>query len=108
MKKISMVIAVLAFFLFALSTMAYAASRAWEPNYYTLVTRTGESPYYIVGGGSGAVVATLGIFVPAGLYTYVEYKKKGARRTLKGMREARYRHRNNLRKSRGKRGTKRT
>jgi mannose/cellobiose epimerase-like protein (N-acyl-D-glucosamine 2-epimerase family) len=44
------------------------------------------------------------IVVPAGLYTYIEYKKKAARKILKGRREIRYRNRH---RKRGKRGSKR-
>ncbi|MFX1286329.1 MAG: AGE family epimerase/isomerase [Promethearchaeota archaeon] len=41
------------------------------------------------------------VFIPAGLYTYVEFKKKSARKTLKNIKRARNR------KGRGKRGAKR-
>ena len=41
------------------------------------------------------------VFIPAGLYTYVEFKKKSARKTLKNIRRTRHQ------KGRGRRGTKR-
>ncbi len=50
------------------------------------------------------------IFIPAGLYTYVEYKKRDARKILKYKREVRYQIQRGKRKtksSRGTRGTKR-
>ncbi|MHA2203063.1 MAG: hypothetical protein ACW991_05190, partial [Candidatus Hodarchaeales archaeon] len=48
----------------------------------------------------GALLFVL-IFVPAGLYTYIEFKKKSARKTLKSIKRTRDRRR------RGTRGTKR-
>jgi len=51
------------------------------------------------------LLVVMGIFIPAGLYTYVEYKKKSARKTLKTMRKVRYQQRGKKLK---KRGTKRT
>ncbi|MFX1248475.1 MAG: AGE family epimerase/isomerase [Promethearchaeota archaeon] len=50
------------------------------------------------------VMVVIGIFVPAGLYTYVEYKKKSARKTLKT--RSRIKDKNRGRKL-TKRGTKR-
>ena len=52
----------------------------------------------------GVLVVIL-IFVPAGLYTYVEYKRKSARKTLKGINITRYKKRGRILT---KRGTKRT
>ena len=53
------------------------------------------------------ILIVMGIFVPAGLYSYVEYKKKSARRKLKVIRKIRLRQRQQARKL-SKRGTKRT
>lgn len=50
------------------------------------------------------VLVVMGIFVPAGLYTYVEYKKKGARKTLKTRKQIRDKNRG---RKLAKRGTKR-
>ena len=47
----------------------------------------------------------IGVVVPAGLYSYVEYKKKSARTSLKGIRTVRFKQRG---KQLRKRGTKRT
>jgi mannose/cellobiose epimerase-like protein (N-acyl-D-glucosamine 2-epimerase family) len=50
------------------------------------------------------VLVVIGIFVPAGIYTYVEYEKKSARKTLKNRKQIRYKNRG---KRVSKRGTKR-
>ena len=47
----------------------------------------------------------IGVFVPAGLYSYVEYKKKSARKILKAKKEVRYKQRT---RKLTKRGTRRT
>jgi hypothetical protein len=47
----------------------------------------------------------IGVVVPAGLYTFVEYKKRSARTTLKEIKNVRYKQRGRKLK---KRGTRRT
>ncbi|MHA1976378.1 MAG: glycoside hydrolase family 76 protein [Candidatus Hodarchaeales archaeon] len=74
-------------------------------NFFYVLGHQESTPFELVIG----LVVVGGIFIPAGLYTYVEYKKKGARKTLKGMREVRYRTRSTGKlNKRAKRGTKRT
>ncbi|MHA2173558.1 MAG: AGE family epimerase/isomerase [Candidatus Hodarchaeales archaeon] len=51
------------------------------------------------------LLVSMGIVLPGGLYTYVEYKKKSARRKLKVKKEVRLKLRG---RKLGKRGTKRT
>ncbi len=50
------------------------------------------------------VLVVIGVVVPAGLYTFVEYKKKSARKTLKVRKQIRYKNRG---RKLSKRGTKR-
>ncbi|UCE13084.1 MAG: AGE family epimerase/isomerase [Candidatus Heimdallarchaeota archaeon] len=70
-------------------------------NYFYIVGHLEEPfPFEMIIGG---LIIFL-IFIPAVLYTYVEYKKKSARKILKTRRETRYQKR---RGKRNKRGTKR-
>ena len=82
-------------------------------NFYILGGEVDPLPFgFIV-----AMIAIFGMVVPAGLYTYIEYKKKNARRILKTRRAIRYHERRGKKRiqktsasqtnTRGKRGTKR-
>ncbi|PWI47384.1 hypothetical protein CEE45_11825 [Candidatus Heimdallarchaeota archaeon B3_Heim] len=72
--------------------------------FYILGHEKPPLPFSIIIG----LFAIFGIFVPAGLYTYVEYKKKSARRTLKGMRRASFKQRGGKRRKRRTQGKQRT
>ncbi len=73
-------------------------------SYFYILGHQESTPFELVIG----LLAVVGIFIPAGLYTYVEYKKKDARKTLKSRREVRYRKRSTSSiNKRTRRGTKR-
>ncbi len=73
-------------------------------SFFYILGHQESTPFELVIG----LVVVVGIFIPAGLYTYVEYKKKSARKILKGRREVRYRNRSTASiNKRTRRGTKR-
>jgi hypothetical protein len=75
-------------------------------SYLQIIGKLQTPPLSLIVG----VLLLVFIFIPAGLYTYVEYKKKDARKTLKHKREVRYQKQRGKRKTknlRGTRGTKR-
>ncbi|MFX0085459.1 MAG: hypothetical protein ACFFAU_07270 [Candidatus Hodarchaeota archaeon] len=75
-------------------------------NYFRILGKLQTPPLALIVG----LLLIVFIFIPAGLYTYVEYKKKDARKTLKHKREVRYQIQRGKRKmmnSRGTRGKKR-
>jgi hypothetical protein len=74
-------------------------------SFFYILGHQESTPFELVIG----LVVVVGIFVPAGLYTYVEYKKKNARKILKVRKEIRYRKRSTASiNKRTRRGTKRT
>ncbi len=61
-----------------------------------------QALFFIIG-----IFLVMFIFIPAGLYTYVEYKKKNARKKIKRTREIGYLKQSRKSRKRRKRGTKR-